>query len=380
MKKYFYLVVFLFNIIFLNSISNYGCIFSAIEPSSINRAIGMTTGSVNIWHENPFMNCANPAIGSFHEGFSFSFINDKWFEEVPGLNKMYYDASMISYGYRGISVIFPFYNGSKANEKFGLTMDYGNENIVDENGNVTNNFNAYESSQTYGLSFNFTKIYCNFVESDFTFLNHFDLAVGANFVAIKSVLSPNSENFNGTADGTKLDIGTIAKFSYIFNNNINFEAVYGLSHHNVGKSDISYGHEIQKDIIYRDCNQGFAGSVSLLSKGFLSEDHAFFENIFCLRYLHSVENNFQDSPDIVGYGCEIGFFDTVFIRKGYYDDTAGSVKGQTFGIGINLHYKKMIAITYNYSEFPGGELQNSQDSSDFGISSDFIEIYNFIRN
>jgi hypothetical protein len=383
MKKWIYLALLLFHFLILNSVSNYGCIFTAIEPSSINRALGMTTGSVNIWHNSPLMNYANPAVGSFHEGFSFNFTNDKWFDKVPGLENMYYNASMLSFGFKGISLTLPVYDGSKEKDELGITIEYAQQDYMDEYGNYLGSFSSYESAQVYGLGLNMTEIYRNLFNNEMSILNHFDVAVGANFVSIVSDIAPSDFNNYRIGKATKLDIGSITGFSYLYNDALNIELVYGWNHYNVGKSNINYISGGQKDIIYRHRNQGFAASISLLSNsdfsGNIPDNYRFFENVVSIRYLHSVNDDFNSEPNIIGYGGEIGFFDTVFIRKGYYDDTAGSLKGQTFGIGINLHYKKIVALTYNYASFPGGELQKTQKSSDFALNADFIGLFNLAK-
>jgi hypothetical protein len=387
MKKWIYFTLLSFHFLLLNSFTNYGAIFTVIEPSSTNRALGMTTGSVNIWHNSPLMNYANPAIGSFHEGFSFNFTNDPWFDKIPGLDDIYYDASLLSFGYKGISLTLPFYNGSNTNEKFGITMDYGQQDHTDEDGNLIGYFNSHETAQVYGLGLNMTEIYRNFFKNDVSLLNHFDVAVGANFTSIVSDIAPISINSDQISSHvgktTKLDLGTIFKASYCFDEVLNLEAVYGLSHINAGKSEIRYTNESQSDIVYRHRNQGFAASISILSKndfsGNIPDNYLFFENVISIRYLHSVNDDFNSEPNIIGYGGEFGFFDTFFIRKGYYSDKPGAIYGKTFGYGINLHFKKIVAFTYNYAEFPGGMLQKKLKSSDFAFNADFIAIFNLAK-
>jgi hypothetical protein len=381
--KYLLLLILTFNFVSAFAISEYALAWLAIDPSSINRAIGGdAVGVVNIWHSNPLTSYFNPAIPAFHEGFSYGYTRINWLQG-SGINDITYNAGLISIGYKGIALTLPAPN---AQSKFGIDMDYGQQEITDENGQDLGSFHSYEDAHFYGIAINPIELIRNLGTVN-PILNHFDFALGLNEVSIKSVLAPegqgqSEQNVQGSATASCMDFGAIAKFSYNVSQYANLEAVYGSSIFNTGDSKISYINQEQADPIFSQNNKGFALSASLLPErifqGQIDPKYIFCENLLSIRYLSSSITDDNDA-DIKGHGTEIGILDTFFFRSGRYEDKPGFVVGNTSGYGINLHYKKMISLSYNYAKVPMGELVDTQKSSDYCLSFDFISLYNAFK-
>jgi hypothetical protein len=54
--------------------------------------------------------------------------------------------------------------------------------------------------------------------------------------------------------------------------------------------------------------------------------------------------------------------------------------GDTDGFGLNFNYKDIFQFQYNKTKFPGGELQDKQEKTDYMVRIDFIKTYNLFKN
>jgi hypothetical protein len=330
---------------------NFGAIFLGIEPSSINRALGVNTGTVNIWHYNPLMTHANPAVSAFHNGVAWGYTKDGWFDDVPGIEGMYYNASFVSYAYKGISFTLPMLN---AYDSSGIYFKYDNQ--------------SHEQAQYYGFALNPVEIYRNLSSNQHDLFKKLDFSLGTNFVYIRSNLFPE---WLGGKEGVakKMNIGSVVRFTDTINEDWNYELVYGLSLMNANKKTISYNDSENADIIYRTQNHGIAGSFSLKSEAvvinFPIKQFLYYENFLNIRILASSQDDYSNSSLITGFGTEIGLLDSFFFRTGYYNDSDGSVTGNSLGFGLNFNIKQILQLSYNYASFPGGELLRSCDEITF---------------
>ncbi len=82
---------------------------------------------------------------------------------------------------------------------------------------------------------------------------------------------------------------------------------------------------------------------------------------------------------IHGRGIELGLLDTFFYRNGFYDDSAGYVTGPSTGLGLNLHYKDLISLNFNWAIFAGGELVDHNESFDIGFNVDIPKTLKYLR-
>lgn len=364
------------------AISDYTCLFLGIEPSNTVRALGYGgIGVADIWHNNPLNSYSNPAMASLRDGVSYGWTHENWLEG-SGIKDLYYDAGMVNLGFSGLGIILPAPNQG---EELGINLDYGMQTQTDEQGNEIGRFRSYESATPYGVAINFLDILRRYNEH-YPLLDHIDIALGAEQIFLKSYLGPGIGEFAGVSQTEKAQItnlGGLCSLNYTVSDILKFEGVYGLSMFNPTKEKIRYINSADKDPIYRCDKEGYAISASLLSAkllgSFIPDEILFFDNIATVRYFAAKQDDFISPDDIESSGAEIGFMDTIYLRRGHYNDPTGHISGDTEGLGINLHYKDLIAFTYNTSKIPGGELVSWIKSSDQHVSINFLGWYNLLK-
>lgn len=381
--KQFLLLIMVFACVTLCAISQGSLLFLSFEPSSINRAMGGgVTGVANIWHNNPLTVYTNPAVSAFQEGLSYGYSKDKW-GDIPELSDMYYNSSMLTYGYKGMAIMLPGYNAS---DKFGITFDQGMQELMNSNGDPIGEYHSYDHATTFGFALNPCENYRSLAASQPAWLEYVDLAIGANYIDVHSELASSfgMPEQIVKADTRSINVGGIARLNYCYDNTLGVEAVYGLSHFNVEDNEISYIEAEQVDPVWSHRNQGFALGVSVkaekLAAQFIPEQFRFFDNLLTFRFLNAkLDPLYNTDERITGSGIEIGFLDTFFIRNGQYDDDTGEINGGTSGYGINLHYHNLVGFCYNYAETPGGGLFPTQKSDDYSVNIDFIKLAELLR-
>jgi len=77
-------------------------------------------------------------------------------------------------------------------------------------------------------------------------------------------------------------------------------------------------------------------------------------------------------------GMELGLLDTFFLRQGYYEDKAGGISGGTIGYGINLHYKNLVRLSYNWARIPTALLRDHENSYDLNLNFDLLKMTNML--
>lgn len=97
MKKFMSLLIVILLFTSLWGISEFACIFTLINPSTIDVAFGNDSGTANIWNTSPLSVWSNPAKLGYHKNFAFGYSNDPWFAEI--FHDVYHHYSYISYGW-----------------------------------------------------------------------------------------------------------------------------------------------------------------------------------------------------------------------------------------------------------------------------------------
>jgi hypothetical protein len=350
--------------------SDYGTIFLAIEPSSINIAMGETVGVTNIWHNNPLIFYANPAIASLHEGISYGYKRDPWLQDVFACSR--YSGGLISLGYRGMSITLPAYNGSK---RSGIDFEVKDDFIGMRKSRM---WSYYENAEVYGTALNPFEVYRTFSDSEGV-SGSLDLAVGINYIRIRSeVRSKYGFDEYHIPKANFLNLGILARYEKEISDHVLFEGVAGYSRFNLTDSKIGYYESAESEPVYSHNNFGIASSFSFPAVnydiGFINQDIFHYKNLMTYRALASYMTDPNSSSSIAGFGIEGGFLDALFIRAGRHIDKDGHREGNTYGFGINLNYKSIISFSYNYSVNRAGELVDSQKAYDLGLSIDAIRI------
>lgn len=358
------------------------CLFLGLEPSSINLAIGgHDVGNVNIWHHSPLTSYTNPAMGAFHEGVGYGFTKFEWLKDAD-LGILYH-ASMVNLGYQGWSITLPSY---KFRDQSAIYFDTGTHNWTDFNGEENGTFHTYDSAGVYGLAVNIFEVADKYIPEPFI-KEHLDLAVGLNYVDIQSYLGPvyYGPGAIGTVRGRShcWNLGTVGRFRTEHDLGIGFEGVVAHTNQNLFNNELGYGiigGDPEK--IWGRTNTGFALGVNLKTAneiiGDIGRKFPFCDNLLSARYLSSFSDDSEYKTK--GYGMELGLLDTFYIRKGRYEDFKGEVYGDTFGYGINLHYKDLVSLSWNYAEYPGGGLTDVQESDDINVNLDLLTITKELHN
>ncbi len=338
---------------------SYGEIFLAMEPSSINIAMGETVGVVNIWHNNPLTFYANPAIAALHEGISYGYKRDVWLEE--NFDDVYYSGGLISFGYKGISLTLPAYNGSKR-----LGLDF--EGMIEDG--TSTEVSWYDNALIHNVAISPLEIYRNFFGTE-EMLSNLDFNIGVSYENI-TVYYP-SETWSFKDNFKSINIGTLARYTNEISDYIVFEGIAGYSRFNLKESNI-----FNYEPVYSHNNYGVASSFSFPAVnydiGFLDQEIFHYTNLMTYRALASYKTDPNSSSTITGFGIEGGFLDALFLRAGRHIDKDGNREGNTYGFGIKLNYKSIISLSYNYSVNRAGEHVKSQKAYDLGLSIDALRI------
>ncbi|MDA3812896.1 MAG: hypothetical protein PF570_01455 [Candidatus Cloacimonetes bacterium] len=377
MKKFISLIIIMLLLTSLFGIREFACMFTLINPSATDVAFGLGSGTANIWNTNPLSVWSNPAKLGYHKNLAFGYSNDSWFENVVWIDfDMYHQSSYISYGWNGIGVLLP---APSAKSHWGTFMDYGEQTMLDEYGNVISTFESYDACSKFAVGVNVMEFVSNFISNEsFHSLQYYgDLSIGYNYDNIISELVPEGSGglppgVKGAGETNSSGVGYIGRISPF--NKINaagkfyrLDLTAGIYYLNPERTKISYINESQPDPMPYGTRSAFSCKFSIDSSLILEMENdnlrCIIDNLFSIYYSQdNVQYGEKDesNPSVWGEGIEIAFFDIFYIRKGQYVDRRGEMVGDTDGIGINLNYKDILQFQYNKTKFPGGEFQNKQ--------------------
>ena len=392
MKKIIFLIIALLLVAQVFGISEFACIFTMINPSATDVAFGLDSGTANIWNTSPLSVWSNPAKLGYHNGFAYGYSHDPWFDEMPYFDfDMYHQSSYISYGWNGIGILIP---APSAKSRWGTVMSYGEQTQIDSLGNVIGTFESYDACSKFAVGINTIEFVSNFTNNEsFRSLQYYgDISIGYNYDNIISDLASGGAGggeigIKGLGESHSSGIGYIGRISPF--NKINaagkfyrLDLTAGIYYLNNERTEISYINESQSDPMPYGTRTAFSGKFSInlsLIPEMENDNIRFFtNNLFSIYY--SQDNaqygeKDESNTSVWGEGIEFTFFDIFYIRKGQYVDRAGEMVGDTDGFGINFKYKDIIQFQFNKTKFPGGELQNKQNKTDYMFRIDFIKAY-----
>ena len=365
----------------LPAASHYGLTANGFEPSAINMALGGSpVGVVNFWHNDPLNAYDNPAFPALKKGLSLS--NNRYIYMKPGANSNFddleYSAALSSVSYYGFGLLFPYINHET--HETGSYVDYGTISFIDEAAFEGITIQAYDRAKTYGLSMNLPRIYKLFKADASLLPYNADLALGVNLIHNSSYIFPEPDV--GRVKANSANLGLLARMDHLQDGNLHLESAYGVSYFNAFGSTVNYVKGRQSPTIYQRLNLGMSLSCALENSAYPADEgiKSIVENFGTARLLAGVIDEFADDPLILGFGGELGLGDTVFMRMGYHNDSAGKISGLSYGLGINLHYRDLISAVYNYSHFPGGNINKNKIANSFSFSVDLLGIINKINS
>lgn len=387
MKKNILILFFIFFISKLFCVSQSVCIFTLINPSATDVCFGSDSGAANIWNTSPLSVWSNPAKLGYHKGFAFGYSHDPWFEDVPGIDDTYLRSSYVSFGWNGIGILLP---ALCSNGKYGTCMDYGKQEIYDANGNYIGSFSAYESDTKFAIGINTLEIISNLIKNrQLTSLqNCVELSLGYNYDIIYSKLGDYGQSGSSTPENEGKGFSTgfggifrlsLSKFFEDFDNLFILDLASGVYLLNPSKTEIKYPGETQKDSLPWGTRSAFSGKLSIPLSTFPIPEYdivqLFCENIFSVQFSFDERKLDTNESKTNGYGFEYTFFDILSIRKGSYENKYVKIIGDCLGFGLNFEYNKKIQIQYNFTKFPGGGMQETQDKWDILFRADFVALY-----
>lgn len=382
MKKFIFLIIVLLLLTSLFGISEFACIFTMINPSATDVAFGLGSGAANIWNTSPLSVWSNPAKLRYHNGFAFEQSDDPWFEKV--FSDMNYHSSYISYGWKGIGILIP---APSAKNHWGTFMEYGEYDMLDEYGNVIGTYESYDSCSKFAIGIDAIKFLSDInlisPESKQKMESVYEISTGVSVDFLRSTISPE-----GTTEGFSSSIGCLGRYSPYnklspLGRFYTLDVVGGIVFVNPFRFKIKSPGESKSDPLPWGTHPALSSKISIIKDLVPNlQLNPFLDNIvdnllsLYVSYDYTLYGDFSNNnTGEHGYGYEITLLNIFSIRNGMYNDENGDVIGNTFGYGINLNYKDIFQLQYNFVKFPAGGYQKEQEKTDYMIRIDFLRAY-----
>ncbi|MCK4339022.1 MAG: hypothetical protein KAW87_03420, partial [Candidatus Cloacimonetes bacterium] len=305
-------IIVLLLLIFISTpsyaLSEFTCIFTMFNPSATNIAFGLESGTANIWDRNPLGVWSNPAKLGYYNGFAYGNTHDSWLEGF--IKGIYHDSSYLTFGWNGVGILLPFVNNSG---RFGTTLDYGEQEAYDAEGNPFIKFNSYETNSKYAVGINCIELTSRILKNIPQLRNmkqYAELSFGYSLDYIVSGLCPlipELMDAEGKGKSCAHNFGSLIKINlskicyeifkfdnlleeqqneFSFNDILNFEVVGGINFINISKAKILYENSEHKQPLPYGNNTAIAGKLSLINLyNLLPKDFrflCFFNNMFSI--------------------------------------------------------------------------------------------------
>lgn len=387
------LLAILFFSVSLYSVSNFGGIFTLINYSASDNALG-EIGTANIYNPSPLSVWSNPAKLGYYKGLSFGYTSINLFPDVEGLDDIFLNASYTTFGWHGIGIMVPSFNRS---QKFGTTGDWGNQDYYDASDDSWGTFHSFETASNFAIGVNYLE-FLSFMNGNPKKNKFHELSVGLSVKYISSHLSPPGNGqteyyLQGSVKSFTTDLGLIYRFSPLNTLNSNYlhlDLNSGITFINPIQTKIKYQSSYKGDPLPYGTNFGISAKTMIASNylNLLGIDNPvikmFIKNFFSFTFVYDINQlgsfNVLGADDkVYGYGFEFSYLDIFSLREGRYVDEMGEVEGYTSGLGFNINFKDMLQIQYNTSRTPGGDLQDEKKSRDFMVKVDFLKLFQQLR-
>ena len=388
LMKILFIIIVMMSTLTVSGVNKPECIFTLINPSATNTALGRIGGGANIWTQNPLDIWDNPAKLGYFRGISLGYTHDSWYEEA--YEGRYYDAAYSTVGWSGLGAMYPLTTSKSA---LGSRLDTGKWLLYDENGNEIDPIYQSDISTGFAIGMNLMESYCIFFSNrTLSKIQSFsELSIGYNYNFIRfgtwELGNKNRDRkldryFYNHSNGLGL-IFRLSPLNEINNASHHFikadivSSVYfrNLSHSSIvyirDSVPIHYGTDIAVAIKMRMDIDNMQRIISSEIYDFLSVFCSDIISCYC-NYGSYITEDFEDE---IGTGIELTLLDIVSFRWGYHSDKSGNIEGNTSGIGINLSYKGILNFQYNFAKFPGGDLQKYQTKDDFMLNFNLVALF-----
>ncbi|MBS3742001.1 MAG: hypothetical protein KGY75_00415 [Candidatus Cloacimonetes bacterium] len=354
--------------------SEYVGIFTMINPSAANVAMGRNSGTANIWNKNPLNVWSNPAKLGYFEKFSWAWTHQEWF-----FDSMYFDSSYLTYGRKGVGVMVPFINNFS---KFGTSFDYGEIYVSNDYGQVVDTLHQYDVNSKFALGINCFDVIYNYIaptKNRPLLFKSIKLSLGYSLNYIEShcpnVAISNPESLTYPDKKFTHDIGTIIHIDPVKMPFEGFDAELSLAWNfiNVNRGKLKWSEEDEWYLPY-----GYRNAVAAklyfikLNKDKTPEIFNNYSDYLISLYATHDNVHYGDDPTIWSDGLEVSLLNFFFMRWGEYHDHKGHVVGDSRGFGFNLYFDP-VKIQFNFAQYPGGELVAEIEKYDIAINLDIME-------
>jgi hypothetical protein len=210
-------------------------------------------------------------------------------------------------------------------------LDMGDQDAVDEDGNVTGTFSSNEFV----------------VQMNYAFKLSPTLGLGFGAKYFRDNLAPNSvlqDQTGGSGWAYGFDVGLLKKFP---GPRLNL----GLAVMNVGPKDITHVDEDQADPMPRKAATGF--SWLPFQSEFLGLLVAADYQVPLYKWNHNEYGfGFDTSQNEWGGGVEVNYDRSLFLRIGYKSASYGDINDMTYGFGVDLSKWANAAIRFDFASVP----------------------------
>ncbi len=309
----------------LNAISQGSMLFLTFEPGARANGLGRAYSAVA---NDAYAAWWNPGATAFNRKTQLAGTHMPWLQGAgTGFDDMYYE-------YLGFN---KYFDGIGNMNMHLVLLDAGTQEQTDENGNPLGEFHSFDFAGAFGYSYEVIRE---------------KLGVGANFKLMYSYLGPGT--------GQTEDVGNAFTFGFDLGAKYQDLVVDGLDAslviQNIGP-DVTYVDQDQADPLPMTVRLGASYQVldTPMNKLLVSAEGSKIlanEDPLYERFITGWEH-FDEA--IYGFGAEYTYLDLISLRGGYFLDSAGSVVGPSFGVGLQYTFSKKYKLTADFGMISAGD-------------------------
>lgn len=348
-----------------------------------------TGGACNavFWGDDP-NEWANPALLGYQRGIRFSYGRTRL---VPGLaDNVYFKTERLKLGVGGVGALLP---GDPNGFGSGL-LDYGLQESIDEQGNPTGTFGAYEKIRAWGIGVSLSELIGSAAEITGHdrpgFLRFGDIAAGYTQKHVLVHLAPASAF--GEAETDARDLGILVRATPIDGLDsesrmplpLRVDLSYGYSVLNYDDGKLVFIGEDQPSPTTRNYRDGYAARLALGIPGRrLDRDGVGDWLARSLTPLVSIgyasdRERLQGGDDASGRfevrrsGAELILANILSYRTGHVRDPLGDIDGDTDGFGLGFRFDDIAGFRYDWARIPQARGSGLRDVERRGFTA-FID-------
>jgi len=327
----------------LHSVSEAGVIFLLIEPGS--RPGGM--GQAHVAQvDDGFAGYWNPGAMAFNRRNQFALMHTNWFGDI--FDDIYYE-------YLGWNNYIPDLGGNLGFHAIFLT--YGTQDHTNDLGDWLGTFSSYEIALATTYSYQVSN----------------NLGVGITFKFIMSDLAPEGQGSDTKGRGISyaFDLGLKRRDLFIPRLDLGFNL------QNIGPN-ITYIDDEQSDPLPMNLRFGlsYRAHESEYNRFTINGDFnkLLANDDFVLQRLVTAwydDGGFMSKREIdsmiFGIGAEYTYWNLLSMRGGWIHDQAGSIKGPSFGAGIQYTFNNRYLVFFDFAMQQAGELTDYNRTFTLGL-------------